>query len=327
METICKDCGQDYGNLNRNGICFYCSRRKANFKYHKKEYIPLINIKGSKEYDRAMSKRIGMTVKKETNTKETNTKEIIHNKIEMKEIVEKDLEKYYKDKGITSNNNFISLEIIFEWFYSLCQEENYMIDLDKRRQIYDMLIVDYLHELKHANLDDRNYFADVGEKIAIVQQMRTPIDSEVDKYKVIEPVIQKVQKDDELMKLLMDVRIKLLEKIKIQQDPKYISNTPSLQEHDFVIKSVTEEGPVRKISKPTLKNRYTAKILSVKGLYGNPISQPFYYKSSIFADSVEEAKQSFLKMMKKDFSNLFYKTSDVVIEPWSDSNDLKKELS
>ena len=342
MKTICKDCGQDYGKLTKDKICNYCARRRANCNYLKKDYIPLIKIKGTIEYNRAMGKRasaeakrieegrsITQQVKKQDRKKpgpkpkSKLVEEPVNVKIKSKieEEVEKDLTKYYTDKGILVKNDFLPLEIIFEWFFSLCQKENYMIDLDKRRQVYDMLIVDYLHELKNANLADRTYFADVGEKIAIVQQRRTPIDNEVDKYKVIEPIIQMIQENEELMNQLVDIRIKLIEKCKAQQDPKYISNTPSLQEHDFVIKSVTEEGPIRKISKPNLKNKYQAKVLNVRGLYGNPTPQTFFYKSSLFADSLEEAKQNFIEYLKRDFPTLIYKTSDVIIESWVENSE------
>ena len=151
--------------------------------------------------------------------------------------------------------------------------------------------------------------------------MRTPVDNEVDKYKVIEPLILKIQENEELMKLLIDTRIKLIEKCKAQQDPKYISNTPSLQEHDYVIKSVNDEGPIRKISKPNLRNKYRARILNVRGLYGNPTPQTFEYKSSLFANSAEEARQNFLDYLKRDFPTLIYKTSDVIIEPWVENSE------
>lgn len=337
MKTICKDCGQDYGKLTQSGICTYCARRKANCNYLKKDYIPLIKIKGTIEYNRAMGKRAAAEVKRieegrsltQIKTKKSSkkpspkseqksTETLVNKQVKsrVEEDVEKDLTKYYTDKGILVKNDFLPLEIIFEWFFNICQKDNYMIDLDKRRQIYDTLIVDYLHELKNADLADRTYFADIGEKIAIVQKRRTPIDNEVDKYKVIEPIIKKIQENEEFMNQLVDIRIKLIEKVKAQQDPKYISNTPSLQEHDFVIKSETEEGPIRKISKPNLKNKYGVRILNVRGLYGDPTPKEFKYTKSVWADSIEEAKQNFIEYLKKDFPTLVYKTSDVIVEPW-----------
>lgn len=324
--TICKDCGQDYGKLNKEGICAFCVKRKANCKYTKRLYIPLIKLKGSDEYYKAMNRRDLSKLEKEPEVKKKRGRkpkqklEIEEQiKSNVQEIVEKDLTKYYTDKGISVKDDFLPLESAFEWFFGICQKDNYMIDLDKRRQIYDMLIVDYLHELKNANLADRTYFADIGEKIAIIQQMRTPIDNEVDKYKVIEPLIQKIQENEELMKLLTDTRIKLIEKCKAQEDPKYISNTPSLQEHDFVIKSVTEDSPVRKLSKPELKNKYAIEISKVKGLYGNPTPQPFNYNGYILADNPDEAKQNFISFMKKEFPTLTYLTTDIKVSPWIES--------
>ena len=329
MKTVCKDCGKDYGKLTRAGICSYCARRKANCSYLKKDYIPLIKLEGTIEYNRAMGRRAATEAKKIKRGRPSK-KQVIQKESELiikerpkksniEKAVEEDLIKYYTDKGISVKDDFLPLEIMYEWFFGICQKDNYMMDLDRRRQVYDTLIVDYLHELKNANLLDRTYFADIGEKIAIVQQRRTPVDNEVDKYKVIEPLIQKIQDNEELMKLLMDTRIKLIEKCKAQEDPKYISNTPSLQDHDYVVKSTTETGPIRRISKPNLRNKYKAKVLNVRGLYGNPASQTFDYKLSLFANSIEEAKQGFIKFLKRDFPTLMYKESDVIIEPWSEN--------
>ena len=261
----------------------------------------------------AKAKEAKQVVKKEL------TIEPIQEQSNIKEIVDTDLKKYYIDKGIPIDDSYMPLETVFEWFYSLCQRSNYMIDLDKRRQIYDSLIVDYLHELKDVSSTDRNYFADIGEKISIVQKLRTPVDNEVDKYKIIEPVIELIQNNNELMTQLQEVRTKLLDIIKNQQDPKYVSNTPSLQEHDFVIKSVSNEGPIRRVSRPNLKNKYSIKVLNVLGLYGNPTPQTFYYNSGVFATSEDDAKKEFISYLRKDFPSLRYKTTDIVVEPWSES--------
>ena len=339
-KTICKDCEQDYGYLNNKGICIYCSRRKSNLKYLGKEYIPLAEIKGTVEYRRAISKRESAIAKSKEKEKEVKSlKKKVQTKAEIiaeqKEIdietrriksfgvedkVKEDIEKYYNDKGIIVRDDYQPLEIVFEWLFNLCQKDNYMIDLDRRRQVYEMLIVDYLHELKNVGVADREYFADIGEKIAIVQNLRTPIDNEVDKYVVIEPFIKKIQENQELMTMLQDLRIKLLNKIKNQEDPKYISKTPSLQNYDFVITPV-DSAPelVRKISKPELKNRYAVEIAKVKGLYGNPQPQPFNYNGYILADTPEEAKQNFINFMKREFPTLSYVTSDIKISLWSES--------
>ena len=139
IKTVCKDCGQDYGKLTRDGICNYCARRRANCNYLKKDYIPLIKIKGTVEYNRAMGKRAsseakrieeGRLIKQQVTKKKPELKPKIKEepkKSNIEEAVEKDLTKYYTDKGILVKNDFLPLEIIYEWFFSICQKENYMI--------------------------------------------------------------------------------------------------------------------------------------------------------------------------------------------------------
>ena len=320
---ICPDCGMTVESVGRKtGICTYCTRRKNNCSYRGVDYVPLIKIKGTSEYNRAMGRRLGTLERNQEKVPEVEEIKSEYEVIQTSNIeqeVEKDINKYIVDKGVKVDDNFLPLETIFEWFYGLCQKDNYISDLDLRRQIYDMLIVDYLHELK-VSVTDRNYFADIGEKIAIVQQRRTPVDNEVDKYKVIEPIIKKLQEDEDFLKLLQETRIKLLEKVKAQENPKYISSTPSLQEHDYVVQPVDNNQPIRTLSKPTRQNKYGVEIKRVKGLYGNPTYQPFKYNSYIYANDETEAKKKFKSYMKESFPSLIYSDSDIVIRPWITMN-------
>ena len=327
---ICPDCEMETDKLvSTTGTCMFCYKRQQNKKYKGEEYIPLKDIKGTIEYNRVMGRRNSTKAKhkpttakkpgrpkKATALNEYNTNNYISLitkiSLEVEDEVKKDIENFFNKKGIKDTQH-IPLEIIFEWFYTLCQENNYIEDLKLEKQCYDTLIINYMHELK-ADIQDETTYTKVGKKIAMIQNRRTPIDNELDKFNKIKSVFDYLKNNQEFMSLLQDARVELLKLIEKQKDPKYISDTPSMQKYDFVIQPVNKEEPVvRKINNPTIKNEYTIKILKVRNLYGNPNYQPFTYTSTITASSIEEARASFLAFMKRDFPNVTFNTKDVII--------------
>lgn len=62
---ICPDCEMEAKKMmGSTNTCTLCYKRYQNMKYHKKEYVPLKDIKGTKEYNRAMGRRLGAMKKK-----------------------------------------------------------------------------------------------------------------------------------------------------------------------------------------------------------------------------------------------------------------------
>lgn len=81
---ICPDCEMEADKLvNSTNTCILCYKRYQNMKYHKKEYIPLKDIKGTKEYNRAMGRRLSTKQKNQSDNKsniKSNTKPKSHPK-------------------------------------------------------------------------------------------------------------------------------------------------------------------------------------------------------------------------------------------------------
>ena len=64
-EFICPDCGMKTDKLvSTTRTCILCYKRYQNKKSHNEEYVPLVNIKGTKEYNRAMGRRLGALKRK-----------------------------------------------------------------------------------------------------------------------------------------------------------------------------------------------------------------------------------------------------------------------
>ena len=328
----CPDCEMEVDKLvSTTNTCMFCYKRYQNKKYKGEEYIPLVAIKGSVEYNRAMGKRLSRI----KNTEETKPKKVGRPKKQqdnqsnidnhqflanVEQDVNEDIKDFFKKKCIKDTKDYLPLEIVYEWLYGLCQEDNYINDLDLQRQCFDTLIVNYMHELKTPTQDETIY-ARVGKKIATIQQRRTPIDNELDKYNTVKSVFEYLKNDSKFLKILQDNRIALLDLVEKQKDYKYISDTPSMQKYDFVVHPEGDEPVVRKISSPHRQNRYRLEITKVKNLYGNPNYQRFVYNKSIFADTEEEAKTNFLNYIKQDFPNLTFNTKDVVVKLYSEAKE------
>lgn len=325
----CPDCEMEVIKLNTAGICHQCAIRKNNISYQNrkngtnKPYVKLKDLKGTKEYNRVMGRRLAESNKnsrdlvksssKKVNTIKSNNiiKEFKTHTSEIKEIINKDLEKYYKDLNINPKDNFISLEIMFEWFYGLCQQTNYIDDLLTKKRIFDNLIVNALHELKNPQ-QNPDFFAIIGEKISLIQQERIPIDNEYEKYKQIEPIFNYLRENKDFIKLLSDCRVNLLDMIEKIKDPKYITDAPSMQDYNYTIQP-TNSIPLKRLNTDNVTVRYYFKIKKVKYLYGNPEYKEFIYSSNISASSELEAKTKFINYIRKDFPNLVFNTKDIVI--------------
>ena len=60
----CPDCEMEVDKLVHNLRCKKCQVRYTNCKHRNIEYVPLVNIKGTNEYNRAMGKRLSKEAKK-----------------------------------------------------------------------------------------------------------------------------------------------------------------------------------------------------------------------------------------------------------------------
>ena len=325
---LCPDCEMEVDRLvGSTGTCIACYRRYQNMKYHKMDYVPLKDIKGTPEYNRAMRKRLSSTnktTKKKTtknsrdyNIKNVTVKSVTKNSVEKE--VNTDIEALFKEKGVNVSINYLPVEFMIEWLYDLCQEINYIGDLNLQKQLYDTLVSGYLHVLKNpeSNSFSDEEFANISKKIKIIQDKRTPVDAELDKYNVVAPVFEFLQNNTEFKTLIQDCRINLKKMLGATENPVYKTNIKSLQDYDFV--SPTSSEKIRKLNLIKSENvsskqhYYKVKINKVRNLYGNKSYTEFIYDKVIYAVNEDEARKNFLAFMKKDFSNVVFNESDVVL--------------
>lgn len=343
----CPDCEMEVESLTRAGICKKCSVCKAQIKYvnklnnTNKPYIPVKELKKTDmtTYQKIMSRRKTSESNKTSKTNkssksnktsknkvtQTNTAkqsdDLIKLKQAAKDEVKLDIINFRKQKDIKEPCNYLDLSILMNWLNEMLKEVNYFKTLDSNRQLYDTLILDYLHIVKPNNrITDLNDYAKLAIKQEYLQQERTPVCTQLNKYKIVEPFFDKLKEDSELSDIFHNCMSDLIAYDESNKNPKYKTSTISIQDNNNVEYSNTFE--FRTISKPHQQNKYSARISKVMNLYNNPNYQPFVYKGAIYADSEEEAKEKLLEFIKEKFPSLTYNTKDIEISLYTERGEL-----
>lgn len=334
---LCKDCEMEVNHLvSTTDTCDACYKRMQNCKYRGIDYVPLKDIKGTSEYNRAMGKRLKAAEKnsvkkvpakrgrkpKKAETKDYIIKNVTSKKDDVILEVENDINHLFEEKGAKQNVNYLPLDLMFNWLHGLCQEDNYIKDLELTKQLYDTLIVGYLHVLKNPESDlfTDTEFANISRKMKVVQNKRTPIDFEIDKYNIVKPVFDYLHNDKTFLDLISDCRIELIKFLNNSKNPTFKSNIESLKDYSFVTEA--KEEKIRKISTPKTKISYAIQIKNVRGLYGNQSPQTFKYDKPVYAESVEMAKKNFKSYLKDAFPNIAYRDEDMQVVLYSEKESL-----
>lgn len=303
---MCRDCEQETKKLNKDGICKACATRKANAKYVNKEYIPLKDIKGTREYKQAMSRRNTPAKSHratETKDKEDNIVNNIKSSYYMK--VSKDINKAFKEAGL--DEDYIknrNLDVWLETFYTLTRTENFITDAKKAESVFNNLYNLYRHSQENLDWNDIEKIQEISCIQKALLELRRPTKNMLDLYEVIDPLIVYLQQDDKFMKLLEDSRILMIKKVEAQADPKYHTNIESnLIDNSFVEPSIIEK-----------KNKLYDCTVWCYNLNGDPNRRLFRANNGISAKSEVEARLKFKRFLADKFSTVTYKDKDINIK-------------
>ena len=301
---ICPDCEFEYEKLNRNGVCKKCAQRMADAKYRNKEYVKLKDLRGTKLYDTVINHRQPKTKVKEKDNIKRDERSLA------KEIVENDIQDRIKRLNIKEDLIKVPFEFVLESFVRVFSKE--IINTKKLiKNEYDVLITDRLHKLLH--IEDFNEIAQVALEQKYIEEKREIIKKELNLYEPFREIIDELL-NDEIFKTKLDLALeKYYDLKKLYENPVYVTDTLSMQDLDFTIKSRT--GTVkRKLAERKPMYRYYASV-PCNNLYGNPEKTLFEANGGIVAENEEVAKER-LKDILKQFNNVFYNDKDIVIKKY-----------
>ena len=319
---ICPDCEFEVEKLNKKGICKRCAKRVADAKYKDREYIPLKDCKDSRAY-KIVKKRIEIESEKEN-------KELIEEKVESEierkkdriqiaeEVVEKDIKDRIKKLNINPNIVEMPLELVLESFVRIFNK-SIVNEKTLLKNEYEVFITDRLHKLLHT--DDFDEIAQIGLEEKQIEERRTKLKRELNLYSPFSDIIEDLIKDD-VFKARLDVAIDEYERIKKSYEKQiYVSNTLSMQDLDFTIKSKNKIVERKLAERKPMKKFYAA--VPCNNLYGNRDKTLFEANGGIIAENEEIAKQR-LKDILKQFNGIFYNEKDIIIREYNEANDIVK---
>lgn len=314
---ICPDCELEVDKLNSRGICGDCYKRIYSCKGKGREYIPLKDIKGTVEYNRAMGRRLATREKRQSSIKTSNTKvqaaiqnykkcsnePTQDNKITYYVKVNKDLEKEFEKNDINKNYLKTDLPAWIETFWNLLQDDNVILDATKANKIFDDLSYLYLHNQLNVDWNDEDTILKNSLYTKAVLELRRPTKDFLNYWKIIAKVINKIKDDDELMELIQESRNQCYVKTLEQETPIYFTEIDNDMSN-----SDNKIGIINKDYK-----YYNIKV-TVKGLYGHNYNETFKLDTPMYALSEEQAKSRFIDFMQDKFSTVKFNPNNIKIE-------------
>ena len=287
---ICPDCEQEVDKIvNSTGTCKKCYCRMQNMKYHKKEYVPIKNMKGTAAYDRLMNRRDNSDKKTE---EKGDVKEV---KVSVKKPDK--VEKYIEEKIqqiMTHNKIEPDLIKIDEVIITLKLMTSLFKDFDDRKDVVykaigllDLYKCDIQHEIENCDRTDKEKYDYINDKNYYLLQHRRVYKNAWDAYDKIKNMAFVMNGVPGFIKMLED-HIEILEKLKYDQEhPVYnVRIDEDLLENDF--------------AKENKKKKYDVKVM-VTGLYGS--KSPNEYSRTVEAYDKNEAKK-FVENNLATFKNI-----------------------
>lgn len=311
---ICKDCEMEVEKIGaKTGICHKCTIRKNNATYLKKEYVPLKDLKGTKEYNKIIGRRYhgieNATTKKVDKIEVTNVTitEDAQRKV-ANETVDKDIQDAIKRLNIDINTLSVPLIFALDSFCNIF-DKSIIRAKEVMTKEYDTLIADRLHTLLHT--DKYEEICQVGLEQKCIQEKRVTVKSELKLYEPFRTLIDNLL-NDEIYKEQIKYAIEDYKRIKDElSDPKYVTDTLSMQGKDFVMSF--NNNPMRTIAERKKQKRYYCAV-GCYNLYGSKDKALLEANGGMIATNEQEAKEKFKKFIKTYFDSVVYTEKDIVVK-------------
>lgn len=286
----CKDCEREVDKLSKEGLCDYCKRRQYNCKMRDKEYYPIKDLKGTKEYkffenrflkDTEEKVDVDITLKEET--QQPN---------EAMAIVAKDVEKAFEEKNISKDYLNVDLNSFIETFFGLFQEDSLYEDTKKAAKVFDYISSDYLHYMENSEWGSEDAEKYMRYEKALLE-LRRPTKNKLGEYEILEPIIEYLN-NEYFQNLLEEAREKLIK----------LSNA----DKTYKLKLTNVKNDLNMERK--FKKYRTS--VTCWNLYGQRGADTF--ERDFLARNEEDAKAKLIDFIEGNFDSLVYNKEDIKVE-------------
>ena len=331
---ICPDCEEQVEKLTKKGICLHCYRRITQLNYLNKKnntndpYIPLKDLKelNPRAYNSVMGRRHSVKAKKEIEEQvkvkktrikinSTSEKSIEDIKIEYYGKVSKDLDKAFNEAGI--DKDYINHKDLFLWvdiFISLLDTDdttNFIMQCKKGEQVFNDMFNLYQHERENLDWNDLDSINRIGYAEKALQELRRPTKNLLDYYYSVDPIIEHLKEDKELLDLIKIAKSELEAKKRSHEHPYIVTKVESdLVEAVNTVKSTQSKSKI-----------YDCTVWCYN-LNGNPRKSLFRAKGGIHAKNEVDAKLKFKTFLTDKFASLIYSDRDIEIKEVSSKEEI-----
>lgn len=314
---ICKDCEMEVEKVSKKtGRCHKCTIRKNNCDYKKIEYVPLKDLKGTPEYNRVMGRRYHGTKTAEIVVDKINEKEIKSDVEQIEdtqrkianETVDKDIQDAIERLKIDKSTLNLPFMFVLDSFCNIF-DKSIIRAKEVMQKEYDTLIADRLHVLIHT--DEYAEICKVGLEQKYIQEKRVIVKNEMKLYEPFRTFVDSLL-NDEIYKEQIKIAIEDYKRIKEElNDPKYITDTLSMQDKDFVMSF--NKNTMRTIVERKKQKRYYCAV-GCYNLYGNKDKALLEANGGMIATDEKEAKEKFKQFIKTYFDTVVYSEKDIIIK-------------
>lgn len=332
----CKDCKEKSEKLTKKGICHQCYMRERNAKYQGKKYIPIKDL-SEEEREKILNMRIKRAEKKiMDNVKEVDadndSQQALINKIakgdmklyqeilkllnidedEIRAEVDRDIDNEFARRKISLMVDTYELDKAFDIVYNSLCEENFLTDYVAAENALTDFVNDFQHQNENTKLEDLRNFIVTAIRENQSLNRRRPYKNKCVQLECTQKLRDYAKSHPDFMELFNDTRISLMEEIKKQQNPIYVSKASEI---------ILNQGNVLS-EKRGVKQRYDVWV-PCYGLYGNKNQEIFRLHGGTLADSPEKAKDNLRRTISK-LSNVTYKDIDIKVGLWDELHPIKE---
>lgn len=335
----CPDCGIELTEENKVkrgkhiGLCRKCFKRIQSNEYlnrkngTNKKYIPIKDLKyvDPVEYNRVMGRRLSELNKQKTKTKKIVKNNILKNESNKEDVkltyyskVSKDLNKAFEESNINTDYlKYSNLPLWINTFISLLSEDensNFVMQCKKGEIIFNNLFNLYQHERENLDWDDIESINNIGYAEKALQELRRPTKELLDYYYSIDPIVEHLKQDKELLDLINIAKEELKNKEEAHKNPVFYSKVNS---------DLVEVVNISKTNVETKTKLFDCTVWCYN-LNGNPRKSLFRVNDGMRARNEVDAKLRFKTFLREKFSSVIYNDNDISIKEVSSKKEIEE---
>ena len=225
----------------------------------------------------------------------------------------KDVADAFKENNLTQDYlKYNNIPEFLDTFFSLLQEDNFLIDAKLGETIFNRLNFDYNHLIENGGWSMEDIIKGYSMQKCLLE-LRRPTKNILAYYSVLEPIVDYLKNDIKFKEILDNCRIQSNKVKEHLETPTYNSRESNL----MLQESYVAEKNIVKF------DLFDCSVWCYN-LYGNKSKQLFRADGGMRAKNEAEAKLKFKAFIRDKFPSVSYSDKDIMITKVNSIEDIKK---